>query len=337
MRAAGKRASAARVRSAIGGDEAGVRAQGGAKATSGASRRPRRARRPRRPCSAPWRPVSCADRIMPSARRTPRVASFGRVSCRNGCELRMPTQTGNARSPTRQRGARAPRLPAREVVQRRAPADQLVVVHDLLEALGRDRAARAHVREKRPHLLGLLGPAEGDQQHAVDRALRHARLIARVSSCTMSTSALTWSTGAAGKMPWPRLKTCPGRPAAASSTSRAPLADRVARREQTSGVEVALHARRRARAAATSSPSSTRQSIPITSPPASPSAASSAAGAGAEVDQRHALAAAARTSAACAAARRPVVGRRRARPPSESKSCTRLHAGVDLRRSGSRR
>src|SRR5215216_1207638 len=33
-------------------------------------------------------------------------------------------------------------------------------------------------------------------------------------SCTASTSAITFSTGVSGKMPWPRLKMCPGRPSA---------------------------------------------------------------------------------------------------------------------------
>ena len=42
-----------------------------------------------------------------------------------------------------------------------------VVLGDLVEPLGRDTAAAGDVLQERRHLLGALGPAEGQQQDGV--------------------------------------------------------------------------------------------------------------------------------------------------------------------------
>src|SRR5207344_2551957 len=96
-------------------------------------------------------------------------------------------------------------LTARQLGQRRAAADQLVVVRHLREALRRYAPSRRDDLEEGIDVLGSLGPSERDQQHRVDAAHRAD------SSCTMSTRAMTWSTGVCLWTPWPRLKTWPGR------------------------------------------------------------------------------------------------------------------------------
>ena len=101
-------------------------------------------------------------------------------------------------------------LAARQLVQRRAPADQLVVVRHLFEALRRNAPSRRDDLEERADVLGSLGSSERDQQDRVDAGHRED------SSWTMSTRAMTWSTGVSLWTPWPRLKTWPGRPATAS-------------------------------------------------------------------------------------------------------------------------
>ncbi len=109
--------------------------------------------------------------MMPSARRQPRSFISARVSCRNGCQFRMPTQTGSAR-PSAASAARRPSAWARvSVVERRAPAHQVVVMRDLLEPLGRDAAARGDELQERAHVLRALRPAEGDEQDRIDALL----------------------------------------------------------------------------------------------------------------------------------------------------------------------
>ncbi len=80
-------------------------------------------------------------------------------------------------------------LPERQLVEGRAAADQLVVVRHVLDPLRWNAAAGRHDLEEWPDVLGLLGPAEGDQKHNVDVAHRAD------SSWTMATSAFTLSTG----------------------------------------------------------------------------------------------------------------------------------------------
>ena len=76
-------------------------------------------------------------------------------------------------------------LAARQLVQRRAPADQLVVLRHLLEAVRRNAPARRHDLEERADVLGSLGSSERDQQDRVDARHRED------SSWTMSTRAMT--------------------------------------------------------------------------------------------------------------------------------------------------
>ena len=81
-------------------------------------------------------------------------------------------------------------LGLRQLVEGRAAARHpLVVVGDLLQTLGRNAAPARDDLEERPDLRGSRGPAEGDQQDAVDGAHR------ALSSWTISTSACTCSTG----------------------------------------------------------------------------------------------------------------------------------------------
>src|SRR5215471_1328960 len=150
-------------------------------------------------------------------------------------------------------------LPHGQLGERRAAADDLVVVRDLRDARGGDAASRRDDVEKGPDVLGLAWPSEGDQQHRVYRA---------DSSWTMSTRAFTLSTGVSWWMPWPRLKTWPGRRAAASRICRAAVRISAGFESSTAGSRLpctATSGPRRSQAA----PSSTRQSRPMTSPPAS--------------------------------------------------------------------
>ena len=55
------------------------------------------------------------------------------------------------------------------VVDRGAAAEQEVVLADLLQPLARDAPAAGDVLEERHDVLGLLGPAERDQQQGVVR------------------------------------------------------------------------------------------------------------------------------------------------------------------------
>ena len=77
---------------------------------------------------------------------------------------------------------------------------------------------------------------------AARRVLRDQRpaRIARDSRWTVSISTATLSGGVAGTMPWPRLKTWPGRGPAARTTAAASRDDRRCVREQHQRVEIAL-------------------------------------------------------------------------------------------------
>src|SRR5271163_4184121 len=75
----------------------------------------------------------------------------------------------------------------------------------LFDGLRRNRTSTAHEVEVLRHILDALGRAMGEQEYR----LFHGR-----NSRTISTTAFTFSTGVSGRMPCPRLKIWPGRPAA---------------------------------------------------------------------------------------------------------------------------
>ena len=62
-------------------------------------------------------------------------------------------------------------LPPRELGDRRDAAEQLVVVRDFLDALGRHAPAAQHVGEERPDVVGTLRAAERDDQDGVEPSL----------------------------------------------------------------------------------------------------------------------------------------------------------------------
>ncbi len=105
--------------------------------------------------------------MIPIARRTPSRCIVASVSARYGCQLRMPRYTGSAGSVWRSCASQRGRLAQRQLGERRAPADQLVVMHHRLDPLRRRRPPAQDVVEKRPHVLHALGAAEGDQQDGV--------------------------------------------------------------------------------------------------------------------------------------------------------------------------
>src|SRR5262249_60019294 len=94
------------------------------------------------------------------------------------------------------RGGGPPRRGEGWVVRGRAPADALVVVGHLFQAIGRDPASARDVLQEGTDLLRTRGSAEGDQQDGVGG--RHQRAD---SSWTASTSARAWSTGVDGSTP----------------------------------------------------------------------------------------------------------------------------------------
>src|SRR5207253_1959947 len=165
--------------------------------------------------------------MIPSARLTPFAVMSASVSWRNGCQLRIPTNTGSG-TPLRTRCRSSPRawasvsalevplepacLGERERAERRAaPGHPLVVARHLLEALGRDAPPARDDLEEGSELVGRRGAAERDQEDRVDGSRRTHRTLRSDRSWTMSTRARTCSTGVPGKTPCPRLKMWPGR------------------------------------------------------------------------------------------------------------------------------
>ena len=240
--------------------------------------------------------------MMPSARRRPRVRHLGERLVQE----RMPVPHADVdRQRARRRAASAARRPsawrARQLVERRAAADQLVVVRDLLEALGRDAAARACTISRNGRMSSRASPVR--RRRSAGR--RRRRVIATDSSWTMSTSARTWSTGVSGRMPWPRLKMWPG--PAARRASRIALRPRGGSRRRAASSTAGS----RLPCTATSWPSRAHVGAELDAPVEADHVAARLAherqqrrGAGAEVDDRHARRAARRiTRARCAAAR----------------------------------
>jgi len=72
-------------------------------------------------------------------------------------------------------------LTHREIVVRRAAAEKIVMMHDLLVALARYRPSAQNVVEKRPHFVGAGRSAEANHQHRVAFCLRGHRVSARSS------------------------------------------------------------------------------------------------------------------------------------------------------------
>ena len=86
--------------------------------------------------------------------------------------------------------------------ERGTAADGGVAAGDLFEHVRGDRLASANVRKVLRYVLDAFRRSVGEQQDAAV----HGR-----NSRTISTTALTLSTGVSGRIPWPRLKMCPGR------------------------------------------------------------------------------------------------------------------------------
>ena len=117
----------------------------------------------------------------------------------------------------------------RERVERRKASEHVVVRCHLVDPrlgarpLTDNRAHKTGRFASRARIIALAAARcrapESDQQHAVDGRLRHDGSCA-LNSWTASTRARTLSTGVVGRMPCPRLKTCPARPAAWRRISR---------------------------------------------------------------------------------------------------------------------
>src|SRR6185369_1580292 len=108
----------------------------------------------------------------------------------------------------------------------RLAADVHVVMLDRGQALVGHAAPARHVAQERHDLRGLGGAAEAEEQNGIDggqavggaiagagRRLCHGFAHLRLISWTQWTSRETWPTGVSGRMPWPKLKMWPGRPA----------------------------------------------------------------------------------------------------------------------------
>ena len=115
---------------------------------------------------------------------------------------------------------RADRGAGREARRRRAP-------------LPAPPGHRAHARLDGPDEGAAFEPRLASPISARPRPPTRSRARARRPRATAST-------GVPGRMPWPRLKTWPGRPPARRSTSSTPREQPLARREEQRRVEVAL-------------------------------------------------------------------------------------------------
>ena len=87
-------------------------------------------------------------------------------------EERMPVAHPDVdrqrRAGARQPLAQALGLAHRQLGDRRDAAEELVVMRDFFDPLGRDAAAAQHVLEKRPDVGRPLRAAERDHQHGVE-------------------------------------------------------------------------------------------------------------------------------------------------------------------------
>ena len=173
---------------------------------------------------------NCGASGMPMMRVTPARRELGeRRRLMNGVQLRMPTATGTS-GPSRARKRVA--LSQRQVGQRRAPADRLVVVPHLLDELG-DGGRPPRTRRR---YSGISSSDDG-----VPCAIRRTPVIVPCLLVHVARERLhVLDAASTGRMPWPRLKMWPGRPPARASTSSAPASTPVERAEQQRRIEVAL-------------------------------------------------------------------------------------------------
>jgi hypothetical protein len=75
--------------------------------------------------------------------------------------------------PLVQPGAQEVGLPQRQLGDRGDPAEHLVVMRDLVDPSRRHAPAAQHIPEKRPHIVGPLGSAEGDEEDGGERITHH--------------------------------------------------------------------------------------------------------------------------------------------------------------------
>src|ERR1019366_1967041 len=105
-------------------------------------------------------------------------------------------------------------LLARDPGQGRAANQRVAMLHLAHHRFRHGPAAR-DVLQELGNVLHLLRTAVSDEQH---RRLAHSLLAGlaavKPNSCTNCARSFTLETGVCGKMPWPRLKMCPGRPSA---------------------------------------------------------------------------------------------------------------------------
>ena len=99
------------------------------------------------------------------------------------------------------------RLGAGDLGQRRAPADGARSCARISSISSGDggRPPRTRVRYS-----GMSSSDSGRPVREQQDGLHGAAAVTAVAACTCSTTALTFSTGVPGRMPWPRLKTWPG-------------------------------------------------------------------------------------------------------------------------------
>src|ERR1041384_1815940 len=76
----------------------------------------------------------------------------------------------------------------------------LVVTRDLKHTLARHIPPAQDIFKERNHIIHSLGPTEGNKQQRIVIRLHPS------NPCTISTSAITFSTGVSGKIPCPKLK-----------------------------------------------------------------------------------------------------------------------------------
>ena len=107
-----------------------------------------------------------------------RTDAVGRHRGERLVEVRSPVPhphvDGQREAVRTQPGAEGVGLADRQLIQRRAAPDPLVVVRHLLEPGRRNRAPAGDVEEEGSDVLGPLGAAEGDQQ---DGLRSHARQL----------------------------------------------------------------------------------------------------------------------------------------------------------------
>src|SRR5271166_793631 len=102
------------------------------------------------------------------------------------------------------------RLQTRDPGQGRASNQRIAMLHLAYHRLSHRPPAR-DVLQELGNVVDPLGAAVRDQQNG--RFTHHflAAVADELNSCTKSARLFTLSTGVSGKMPWPRLKMCPGR------------------------------------------------------------------------------------------------------------------------------